>query len=215
MTLHDDDVGDLLRHLDHPLPPLRATDVMKRVSSRRWATVGRAAAVMLVVGLGGVAWAAPGSPVPRLMTRLTSWISRVSRDPMAPTVSPTPVAATPAHKASFGVAVAPGRRLLIGFGTTQRDGGARVTLEDVAEVSVRALAGGAAFTSTDDELRIDNRGSTAAFEIVIPHAAAHVEIRVAGRRVFLKEGDRIVAPHAVLTGTVYQIPLTAPGAGRR
>ena len=104
MTPLDEDVGDLLRHLDHPLPALRATDVMRRVSTRRWEVMGRAAAVLLEIGLGGVAWAAPGSPLPRLVASVSTWITRTIVAPVTPVAppiqsvaAPTPMASAPSH----------------------------------------------------------------------------------------------------------------------
>ncbi len=214
MTPLDEDVGDLLRHLDHPVPTLRATDVMRRVTTRRWEVMGRAAAVLLVIGLGGVAWAAPGSPLPRLVASVSAWITRTSAAPVTPVAPPIQPVAAPTPTAFSGVAVAPGRRLIILFRATQVSGTARVSVEDVPDVSVRTLVGGAAFTSTNDELIVDNRGSVAPFEIVIPRAAAQVEIRVEGRRVFFKDGARVSAPGATQTGTTYEIALLRLGANR-
>jgi len=101
-----------------------------------------------------------------------------------------------------GIAVAPGRALVILFTSPQVEGQAQVSLTDGTEVVVRAPSGTATFTADVDRLVIDNPGSRATFEIQIPRAAPWVEIRVQGVPIFLKEGSRV-------TGS-YLLPLTPP-----
>jgi hypothetical protein len=52
---------------------------------------------------------------------------------------------------------------------------------------------------------IDNSGSPATFEVEIPRGAARVEIAVAGKRIFLKEGPRLTAEGSGEAG--YLLPL--------
>lgn len=214
MTLLDEDIGDLLRHLDHPLPPLRATDVMRRVASRRWIVAARAATVLLALGLGGVGFAAPSSPLSTFVVKVTSWMrgtlaAPATRAPAAPDPS-VQVMTAPDPKALSGVAVSAGRKMIIEFRATQERGTARVSLDDVPDVSVRTLAGGGAFTSTDGALHIDNQGSIASFAIVIPRAAPHVEIRVGGRRIFLTTAGRVSLPITAQSDSIYDLALTHP-----
>jgi hypothetical protein len=58
---------------------------------------------------------------------------------------------------------------------------------------------------------IDNRGSSASFEIHIPRAAPSVEIRVDENRIFLKDGDRITPVAPIGSHGPYLLPLTLSG----
>jgi hypothetical protein len=58
-----------------------------------------------------------------------------------------------------------------------------------------------------DQLVIDNRGSSASFEIQIPRAAPWVEVQVAGDRIFLKAGPQITTDQPVESQTPYILPL--------
>jgi len=196
----DEESRELLRALDHPLPPLPAHTVVVRARSRRWGWMYRAAAVLFVLGVGGVAWAAPGSPLRALLREVVAAMSAAPSQP-APTPAPadTPVFA--------GIAVAPGASLLIHFASAQGDGAFEVALTDGAEVVVRGPVGAATFTSGDDGIVIDNSGSDATFEIEIPRGAARVEIRVDGTRVLLKSGAAITAATAVRNGASYVVSL--------
>lgn len=55
------------------------------------------------------------------------------------------------------------------------------------------MSGTAHFTAATDGLRIEGDEAGAHFVIGIPRAAPRVEVIVAGRRVFLKNGPQIVA----------------------
>ena len=212
----DEEVGALLRHLDHPLPSVQATELMKRAGRRPWTWMGKAAAMLLIVGAGGIAWAAPGSVLPSLVAKATTWIvgARTAQVRPVPVAAPAPAPAPVPSPAFSGVAVSPGAHLIIAFSSTQTEGAARVSLADASDVSVRTAVGAAAFTSTDDRLIIDNAKSRATFEIVIPRNAARVEILVEGRRVFEKVGLRVTARNAQQSRDLYVLPLARSGANR-
>jgi hypothetical protein len=199
----EDEVGELLHHLDHRVAPVAAATLIARGRSRNWTWINRAAVVLLMVSVAGVAWAAPGSPLPALVGKAIQWIagSRKSVASRVPTAPPVPVG---------GVAVAPGSRLSILFTSVEPGSAARVSLTDTQDVVVRAPVGAAAFTSNDDRLVIENTGSPATFEIEIPRTAARVEIRVDGKRVYLKDGPRVTATPSAQTGAEYLIPLVRP-----
>lgn len=183
----EDEVHALLRHLDHPPPRVDAHAVAARARAREVRWVRWAAGVGLALGLAGAAYAAPGSPLPAWVEVVVEWMSGGS-------------AQTPADPGGAGIAVAPGRALVILFTSPQAEGHAQVSLTDAVDVAVRAPSGAATFTADVDRLVIDNSGSAATFDIQIPRAAPRVEIRVAGVRVFLKEGPRVTGPlHLPLT----------------
>ena len=199
------EVDDLLGKIDHPLPKVTAETIIRQAAGRgpqwgRWA-----AGVLLVLVLGGVAYAAPGSPVPRWTQALVSWAGgREDALPLAPTPQ------TPRAEMA-GVAVTPGARLIIMFASTQPLGQAQVSLTEGGEVVVRTISGGATFTSDVDRLLIQNPGSTADFEIEIPRTAPRVEIRVGGSRIFLKDGARVTTETPSDSAGIFSLPLTLPG----
>jgi hypothetical protein len=114
-----------------------------------------------------------------------------------------------------GIAVIPGRNLLIIFTSPQTEGQALVSLTDGTDVVVRATMGAATFTSDVDRLVIDNQGSTATFEILIPRAAPRVEIRMGGDRIFLKDGLRVTTRESTDPRGPYLVPLRPRGPLRR
>jgi anti-sigma factor RsiW len=209
--LDEQAVNSLLRQLDHPMPPMRATAVLSAAqpSSMRW--LRYAAALLLISAtLGGVAYAASGAPLPefvqRIVTRLRTSPRRVPSVSSGAGSVPVAVTPPPAQPGAAGVAVAPGRSLTILFATSRTGGMAQVTLTDDEDVSVRAPSGAAEFTSTDGRLAIVNRASNVVYEIGIPRNAAHIEIRVDGRRLFVLDGQRITSS-AVAAGGRYLLQL--------
>lgn len=176
-----------LRHLDHDIPHADVKRVRAMARSRfrmRWY---RAAGLLLAAGIAGVAWAAPQLRLPAIVARV---LGRVDHPrPVPPAAAPDALPATDLS----GIAVEPRGDVVIRFTALQPLGDARVWLTDRADVVIRAPAGAASFTSVDDGIVIANEGSVATFDIEIPATAARVEIRVAGRRVFLKAGPRVTA----------------------
>lgn len=200
----EEDVHALLGLLDHPPPPVRAESVVamaRRAGENAW---GRwAAGVLLVLTAAGAAYAAPGSPL-RDWARLAVEWTRGGPKSAAP--------APEARKAPelAGLAIAPGRVLTILFESVQPDAQVRVSLGDWAEVRVRAPIGAATFTSDAERLVIDNGRRPATYEIEIPRDAPRVEIQVAGDRIFLKDGARIVAEGADGAEEPYLLRLSFP-----
>lgn len=198
------EVYALLRRVDHPPPLIHADAIAARARSFR---VGRlAAGVLLAVGLAGAAYATPGSPLPGWLDSLADWIGGAAAPgPRAPAEVQGP------EPAGAGIAVAPGRNLLILFRSSQADGQVQVTLTEGTDVVVRAPLGAATFTTDVDRLVIDNEGSVATFEILIPRTAPRVEIRVLGDRIFLKEGARVTTRESLNSRGAYILPLRPPG----
>ena len=176
----------LLRRVDHPPARVDVTTVVARATAGRFSWVRRAAVVLVALGMAGVAYAVPGSPLPAWLNAVAGRMKGRAARPV-----PLPVPAPAAGALAAGIAVPPGRALLIVFTWPQAAGLVQVSLTSGAEVVVRAPGGAATFTSGVDRLVIDNRDSSARFEIEVPRAAPRVEIRVAGQRIFLKEGSRV------------------------
>lgn len=198
------DVYDLLRLVDDPPPAVSAATVAARARAEphRW---GRwAAGILLAVGAAGAAYAAPGSPLP-------GWVQAI-----VGRIAEAPAFDGPDDRAhgAAGIAVAPGRSLLIIFAVSQtraNPGAMTVSLSDETEVVVRSLNGAATYTSEDvDRLVVDGYGSSGAFEIRIPRDAPRVEIRVGDHRLFLKDGPRVSAEAPADARGLYRLPLTPP-----
>ncbi len=207
------ELNALFRVLDDPPPAVSAEAlalraVMDKAAARTRGSgwMRRAAAVLLVVGVAGAAYAIPGSPVRGWVQDFTRKLSGGGGS------SGGGVPDTGGHTPGVsGVAVVPGQRLVILFQRWQPGSSARVVLDDGPEVRVQAAAGAATFTSNSDLLVIDNGGSPAVFEIRIPRTAPLVEILVGGDRVFLKEGPGITTGATASAAGVYLVPLTSSG----
>jgi hypothetical protein len=204
-------VHDLLRELDH-VPP-RAT--VAQVAARARAGAGRsawmrwAASILVAAALGGAAYAMPGSPLPGLLDALVAWVGGGDASESAPATPASP-AENPAASAA-GIAIVPGEALIIEFAAARAQSAARVTLTDGGEVAVSAPPGAATFSAEADRLVVENAGLAATFDVRIPRNAPRVEIRVAGRRIFLKEGGTIEPPGSYGEAAPVVLPL-APGA---
>jgi predicted anti-sigma-YlaC factor YlaD len=186
VTAAERETAELLRllpSLDAPLPQLQPGDVMRPGGSGLvWGR--RAALVFVALGLAGVAYATPGSPV-------AAWVRSVATL-LRP--APTPPRTTQARSEdpeASGIAVSPGERLAIDLPSPPKGGLAYVSLGDSADVVVRVVSGNASFSSGIDRLVVETADSSAVFRIVLPRSASRVEIRAGGSRLFLKEGPRI------------------------
>ena len=222
MRTDEEDVHELLRHLDHPMPQVDVHSLMQRAQRQpqRWSGFSRAAGVLLMLGIGGVAWAAPGSPLPGLIAKAAAWIGVETNNKTAavpttagPTVTPPVIVPAKPHVA--GVAVAPGSNLVVSFTSSQDIGDLRISLADVPDVSVRTETGAATFTASDGRLVVSNAGSQASFDIEVPVGAARVEIRVAGQLRYVKNGSGITSATATRLGDLYVVPLQSTPGNKR
>lgn len=200
------EVEALLQHLDHPPPRVDARMIARRARQERH-TWGRwAAGIALALGVAGVSYAFPGSPFPEWIRGVADRFASAS--PRSPS-SPPP--GEPNDSSVGGIAVDPGRQLLIFFTVAQPDAQARISLTDRADVVVRAPTASATYTSDIDRLVIANAHSRGTFEIEIPRSASRVEIRVAGGRIFLKDGPRVTAATPPDSSGQYVLPLASAG----
>jgi anti-sigma factor RsiW len=204
-TREESRVHELLHDLDTPPPDVFADAIARQaeavapvVRARLTAWLRRAAAVAVVIGLAGAAYAIPGSPV-------RGWIHDITSK-----LTGRPVTPAPSHRGTgvSGVAVAPGDRLTILFEPGAKGAELRIALTDGADAQVHGPPGAAAYTSSAGYLLIRGRDSSAVFDVLIPRSAPWVEIRVLDERVFLKEGAR-VATGASHMGDHYVLPLPA------
>ncbi|MBC7894258.1 MAG: hypothetical protein H7066_02540 [Cytophagaceae bacterium] len=192
----------MLGALDQPvrLPTLQL--VQSKAARRRWGGPLRwAAAFVLFASLGGVAYALPGSPVRR-------WVEAWRKGPepvnaTAPRAEPAPGAVDPS-----GVSIAAGASVVVTFTEMQSEGEVSIALADVDDIAVEATSGGAQFDVGPAGLTIRNAGLTASYEMRVPRSAAHVEVRIGGVRVWVKDGARIASTPAAGPDGVARIPIT-------
>jgi anti-sigma factor RsiW len=174
----DKEIEALLSLLDHPVPQLGSEDVMQRARRRRRHSHTAAAGIALLL-LAGAASAVPGSP---LRTWLAGFLG-ASPETSTPPAAEQGVAA--------GVSVVPTGEFELVFAAVQEAGVVRIVITDEPEVAVRAVGGAPGYSVEPDQVRIENAGSTADYEILLPRSARHVRIRVGDSVVFTKRDGSI------------------------
>jgi hypothetical protein len=151
--------------------------------------------------------------VPLWARRAGQWIGNtVTARPLErpAVISPGPASAD-TTAAAAGVALIPSGRFVIRFSAMQVRGVVTVSFTDDPRVLARALDGHATFTAAEDDLTIDNRGSTADYIIEIPRLARRVELHVAGRRLISVQQGRIMATSGVEpVGDQFRLRLDSP-----
>jgi anti-sigma factor RsiW len=205
---------EMLRSLDSPPPVVSADAIARRAEAeelgrgavaddeapRRSRTpwLRQAAGFLIVIGLAGVAYAIPGSPV-------RGWIHDVTRQLTGRPEAPAP-APRPGRTGVSGVAVPPGDRLMILVEPGAKGAELRIELTDGPDAQVHGPVGAAAYTSSAGYLLVRGLDSTAVFQVLIPRSAPLVEIRSQDERVFLKDGPRITT-NGSLMGDRYVLAL--------
>lgn len=198
------EIFGLLEHLDHPAPRVEAGTFVR--GHARFGTWGRRVAGFVVAAaLAGAAYALPGSPLPAFVKKAVQWVSGTE------STTPAGVDSTSTSEVTSGIAVPVAPRFSITFVANQEQGVIAVSLTDGPNVVVRALHGSATFTTDVDRLTVDNRGSSADYEIEIPRDAPFLEVRVGTGRFVLKDGDRFASDgFAVDARGRVVIPLMTP-----
>jgi hypothetical protein len=197
----DSSVFALLRKVDHAVPVVDPEALVARLG---WSSLGWGrwvAGLLLPVSIVGAVYALPGSPLRQWIRTAAVWIGG----------SQPPASSSRAEASTLpmaGMVAVPGPRFVIAFESPESGGHARVSLTDGKHVTVRAPTGAASFTSAASRMGIANAGTGATFEIEIPRTAPRVEIRVAGARIFLKDGSRVTPDRPATVEGDYLIPLS-------
>jgi len=192
-----------LEALDHALPPIQAADIVRSARSRSLPAWGRwAAGIFLGAAVAGAAYAAPGSPLPKLLNRLIESID-TRAGPARPANPPDRA------EAQAGIAVAPGNRLIVSFRAAAVGDTAVVSLSDGGEVVIQARGARTSFTSEPERVMVGHEGGPGRFRIQIPRSAPLVEIEASGRRLLLKQGSRVTAEVSPDSGGHYFLPLVS------
>ena len=171
----------VLGALDHPLPHRTAREIIARATPQRSASWRWAAGMALLVVAAGTAYAIPGSP-------LRPWVDRVTGRSAG-----EPVARQ--ESGAAGVSVEPGARFSIVFPQPQARGMVVVTLTDRPAIEARrsGVDSSATYSVEVDRLVIRAGGVESDFTLDIPRSAGWVEVLIGDRRVFLKDGQRIIS----------------------
>lgn len=173
----DQEIGALLSLLDHPVPQLGAEAAMQD-AGRGWRRPYIAAAAIALLVVAGAAAALPGSP-------LRAWLAGLvgaSRETAAPPPGEQLV--------SGGVSVVPTGEFELVFEAVQEAGVMRISLTDELELAVRASGGEPGYSVEPSQVRIDNIGSIADYEISLPRSAHDIRVRVGDSVVFtMRDGS--------------------------
>jgi len=161
-------LASVLPSIDHPIPRIP----VPRHRPLRWA-----AAIAFFLLAAGTVYAIPGSPVRRWVDQLVGRSARTEA-PRSPDVA--------------GVALPPGQHFSVAFAAPRAPGVLTVTVTDGPTINARRRGGAATFTAEIDRLRIETGSAPTDFEITIPRDAPWVEVVVGGRRIFLKDGSRVI-----------------------
>jgi hypothetical protein len=201
------EIDALLAALDSPAPQVDPELLAAEARLRgrpgtpshaiRWA-----AAVLLLLGVGGIAYAIPGSPLRGLVQRVVEAITGQGNE--APS---SPALPSQAPSDNAGIAVTPGERFSIVF-TGRAGGHALVRLADGARVTARSS--GASFTSEEMRLLIEIRDSAAVVELELPRSAPRVEIIAGDRRLFTKAGSQVSTTSVPAADGTYRLELAPP-----
>lgn len=189
--------------LDSVMPTIGLSDLSARATRRPGAMTRRgawrwAAGILFAIGLSGVAYAAPGSPLRLAIDRLVAWI----RPPSATTA---PERLTPTPTTAGGVLMDPGDSVVIELRSMQPFDSLVVFLVDEPQVAVRAYGGEVTFASDVARLSVSNASGSARIEMAIPRTAPRVEIMSGGRSLFAKVGNVVNSVATDTTGGRYVV----------
>jgi len=203
-------IAERLAAVDHQAPAADPQWILRRARRPAHRVWQRVAAAVVILAAAGVAYSAPGSPLPEWVARVAQWFDSPAEEARTPeTTAERESAAPPA--AGGGIAVMPGERFTIRFVRPQDRGIATVRLRPGAEVTARVYGGEATFTAGGGLLRIENKGTAGNYVIEIPEEAPWVSIEVGDGELFRKEGAQIVTAVPATQG-LYLLPLAGPGA---
>ncbi len=208
----DDSLAMLLRAVDHPVPTISIDTIMSRARRRtRWHAWLGAAAVLFAAGAAAAA-VSPSTVVRYVRAVLAHQRAEIAGIARRPAVS-SATARRPAQ-AVRGVSFVPGNRVDIAFRDRQATGVLRVRIADVPSVQLSHDSSVAAYTLTATGVMVDNAGSSASYELVIPRNVARARVVVGARTVLIKEADRVTSTGIRDTAGDYVIAILNTDPGR-
>jgi anti-sigma factor RsiW len=172
-------IGHLLSALDEPMPTVSSTTVLSeamRTPTRVW--LRRAAVLVVSIGLSAVAYAFPGSPLPR-------WLGRQPARAIAP--QPVPTQARPADVS--GIAVSADEPVTVIFVSELPASRIRIMETDERQLAVRGSDAAATFSYDPGRVLVSGYVTSAQFDVIIPRTAMEVTVQV-GERVLFRSAQR-------------------------
>lgn len=181
----DAELRELLASIDHPVPAIRANDVVMRAR----ASSGWRSALIAATAVFAVASVAAASVHSSFVTHLLEQIRGTPSSAHAARASGEAAGAG----LSRGIAFVPGDRVEVEFRAAQPSGALQVRWVDAGSVLLTQTGaeGEAHYALTPMGVIVDNGRSTASYSLVLPRTVARARVRVAGREVLAKDADTI------------------------
>lgn len=206
-TADTSSISALLSAVDHPVPPLAIDSVIARGHRKAHRGVLAAGAIFAVVSTAAAA--IPGSPVRRYARHVLA--TRDATHAVAVQASDAPGTSSQATssnvQATRGVAFVPGADVDIRFRTTQSTGVLHVRVADVRTLRLSHDSSVAAYALTSAGITVDNAGSSADFDLVIPQSVTRARVRIGTRTVLAKDGAKVTSAGARDASGRYAISL--------
>lgn len=178
------EITDSLSSLDRPPPPVTAEMVVTH--ARRGARRGLLAAGLGTLLIGGAA-VVFATAIPR------QWFARMFHPHAGARVQGP--AHAPAPSTHSGIALVPGRALVLSFRAEQSSGSVHISLVPDSLVTVQALGDTVDYTVGTDAVTIGNDERTIAnYEILVPQTLTHIRVQVGDRVIFSRNDSAIVSP---------------------
>ena len=188
--LMEGDFAQLFALLDHPVPRVDAVQIIARVRRLRTRRSAMLAAAALLCAATIATAAVPGTGVNDIVRSLLGQPSTRTVRLQHESSKRTQLPAVPA--APLGIAFIPRERATILFRADQPSGELYVRVDTTSSVKLTATGGGVTrYDLTPDGVEIDNVGSTASYELVLPATLAHVTVRANGRVIASRERGRL------------------------
>lgn len=180
MIERHDDLAELLRQLDHPVPRVSVDEIIARARpGRRWAGASIAAATIVVAG---IAAALPSSPVHHALLRAIAGAPRELHRP--------DTVATHAAKQGAGVALVPQGWLTVRFAAPLPESRVRVVIVAGEQLSLVPEGGDAAFSVGDASIVV-REATTPTFTLTVPNTLSGLSLESDGALRFEKRGPTI------------------------
>ena len=193
MHIADDDRYDArtareLEAIDHAVPTPDVDAIISlgraRIHARRQKRYAMAAAAAVLFTAASAAALLPGA-------RVRAWLRGAEAVPTQSVARPPQPRGREQAAVPAGVAFVPREEVEIRFRATQPSGVVRVVLSDSGRVRVTHSGGLASYFLTSRGVSIDNGGSSASYEVVMPSSVAKGSVLVAGRTAMTIEAGRV------------------------
>lgn len=183
MMRRDDDVEELLKHLDHPPPRVSVDALVARARPpRRWRFPSVAAATVVIAS---IAAALPSSPVRRAVLDVIGDVSRSMQGSRSPVVSPAP----PAPQGA-GVSLVAHGPLTVRFLNARSGTRVLVMIVPAPQLSLLADGGDASFAVNDGGIAV-TASTTSSFRLVVPDTLSVLSLESDGAVMLEKRGTAV------------------------